>query len=258
MSPFLSCVCTVCSINFLAHELSCFCDKQLICLDLSFTLLILVLLFSLSPQFRIQFSLGNSCANMARGIEMMGRLGIANWDCWDKPFLTEEGLAAAWCLTDWWGNGCSPCPRVKVKVKHEQKFKCSGMLSSAGCLFWFPLRSRTVLFAVQVVYVSDSSWCFTDLKWSEFGLPFSCMNPAKSGCLFPFQRGQIGLGLYCKPLFSSDWHMWHCLVIGPKTLCVIFVWVVVIGLIQLDSFSAHGCCGQRKTSVSTGRGLSSV
>lgn len=142
MSPFLSCVCTpllltVCSISFLAHELSCFCDKQLICLDLSFTLLlILVLLFLLSPQLKVQFSLGNSCANMTRGIEVMGRLGIASWDCWDKPFLTEEGLAAAWCSTGWWGNGCSPCPKLKVKVKHEQKFKCSGMLSSTGCV-WF-------------------------------------------------------------------------------------------------------------------------
>lgn len=125
MSPFLSCVCTpllltVCSISFLAHELSCFCDKQLICLDLSFTLLlILVLLFLLSPQFKVQFSLGSSCANMTRGIEVMGRLGIASWDCWDKPFLTEEGLAAAWCSTGWWGNGCSPCPKLEVKVKHE-------------------------------------------------------------------------------------------------------------------------------------------
>lgn len=62
-----------------------------------------------------------------------------------------------------------------------------------------------MLFAVQVAWVSDSSWCFTvDLKQSESGLLFSCMNLAERDCLFPFLGGEIDLGLYCKPLFSSD------------------------------------------------------
>lgn len=238
MSPFLSCVCTpwlltLCSITFLAHKLLCFYDKQLIWLDLSFTLLLtLVLLFSLSLQFRLQLSPSNSCANMARGIEMMGRLGIASWGCWDKPFLTVEGLAAAWYTTAWWGNGCNPCPKVKVKVKREQKFKCSGILSSAGGVcFGFPLQTGlccllskwpmlVTLGVLQQIWSDQSLGC-RSRAWTL---------PSLAACSLSWEV-ELVWGLYCKPLFSSDWHVCHYVMIGLKILCVIFVSVIFIGLI---------------------------
>lgn len=69
------------------------------------------------------------------------------------------------------------------------------------------------------------------------------MNPDKPGCLFPFLGDGIDLELYCKPLFSSYWHMCHCVMSRLKTLCISLVWVIfqwanLAGLIFSSFFSS--------------------
>lgn len=128
-------------------------------------------------------------------------------------------------MTTWWGNGCSPCPEVKVKVRHEQKFKCCGTFSSAGGVcFGLPLGAGLycLLFKWPVLVTPGV------LQHIGSDQSLSCHSHAQAApvCLFSFLGGGIDLQLYCKPLFNLDWHMCNYVMSRLKTLCMIFVCVI--------------------------------